>query len=330
MIARCLLGCLLAATSAVAAQVIEAPRRPIALTLTEVAHTDPDLEDLQFPFFVQADSIAIYVYDVGRTALLAYDYQGKPLWSFGRKGSGPGEFRSVWDFKQGRDGKLYLYDSGTLRMTVVDQKGNLVRTHQIESLLDRFLPLKDGSYLGHSEFVNPFLLRFAPDGKRMGAIPVPPELRGRDPIQSQIRTAVGRTEVEIVASTVTDRFYLVDSLGRRVRSFRGIDTLEYPSSIQSKIRISADSTEPGYRPGIGTLYTTRSIAVDPAYIYILMGSATKAPYRMVDRYSLTDGRYSGSFLLPDKSLAFEFRGDYAITIQHDPAPQVRIWRIKRP
>jgi hypothetical protein len=51
---------------------------------------------------------------------------------------------------------------------------------------------------------------------------------------------------------------------------------------------------------------------------------------MVDHYHLADGRYSGSFLLPETAVAFDLRGDYAFTIQHDPAPQIRIWRIKRP
>src|SRR5688500_389809 len=39
----------------------------------------------------------LYVFDSGDRRLKAFDDRGKPLWTFGRAGQGPGEFENVVD-----------------------------------------------------------------------------------------------------------------------------------------------------------------------------------------------------------------------------------------
>jgi hypothetical protein len=52
---------------------------------------------LLLPRLIAAGDGSVYVYDVGRHELVAFDVSGAQRWRFGREGAGPGEFRNPID-----------------------------------------------------------------------------------------------------------------------------------------------------------------------------------------------------------------------------------------
>lgn len=76
----------------------------------------------------------IYLVDVGGVSSQQHRVRvvdaasGKHLFDFGKRGSGPGEFNFPRDLVVGKDGRLYIVDSGNFRVQVFDRNGTFVRS----------------------------------------------------------------------------------------------------------------------------------------------------------------------------------------------------------
>lgn len=76
----------------------------------------------------------LYVIDVGGVKsdlhrVRVFDpVSGKHLFDFGTRGGGPGEFNFPYDITLGKEGNLYLLDTGNFRVQVFDRDGKFLRT----------------------------------------------------------------------------------------------------------------------------------------------------------------------------------------------------------
>ena len=76
----------------------------------------------------------IYVVDVGGVRSTEHRIRvfnpvnGAHLFDFGTRGSGPGEFNFPYDLAVGKDGKLYVVDTGNFRIQVFDAEGKFLST----------------------------------------------------------------------------------------------------------------------------------------------------------------------------------------------------------
>jgi hypothetical protein len=75
----------------------------------------------------------IYVLDEGAYTVYLFDAQGRPRKRFGRKGQGPGEFRSPDCLKKMSDGAIEIVDSASRKLFKFSRDGMLLRE---ESLVD--------------------------------------------------------------------------------------------------------------------------------------------------------------------------------------------------
>ena len=67
----------------------------------------------------------IYVVDTQRNQVSVFNFEGKPLFQFGKPGSGKGEFRQPYGIALNSRRKwIYLVDSGNSRVQVFDYEGN--------------------------------------------------------------------------------------------------------------------------------------------------------------------------------------------------------------
>ncbi|HEX6053687.1 MAG TPA: 6-bladed beta-propeller [Gemmatimonadaceae bacterium] len=71
---------------------------------------------------------SIYVFDRQVPALRKYDASGKYVRTFGRKGSGPGEYLNTGGLAVLRDGRVLLWDTGNWRINVYSPDGNVLPT----------------------------------------------------------------------------------------------------------------------------------------------------------------------------------------------------------
>ncbi len=73
----------------------------------------------------------IYAIDVGDSdhRVRVFDsIDGRHLFDFGARGHGPGEFNIPYDLAVGKDGRLYVVDSGNFRVQIFDHKGRYLRS----------------------------------------------------------------------------------------------------------------------------------------------------------------------------------------------------------
>jgi len=69
---------------------------------------------------------SLYVFDRQVPAIRHYDPQGKFLRTIGRRGEGPGEYRSASGLATMPDGRLLLWDTGNWRINVYSSKGDVL------------------------------------------------------------------------------------------------------------------------------------------------------------------------------------------------------------
>lgn len=92
-------------------------------------------EEYQFSRIVGVERLAdgrIVVADQRAAQLRFYDAEGRFLDAYGRPGSGPGEFRSMWWASAYRGDSLAVWDGGARRLTVIDPATRQGRTQTIE------------------------------------------------------------------------------------------------------------------------------------------------------------------------------------------------------
>lgn len=76
----------------------------------------------------------VYLVDIGGVASQQHRVRvvdassGEPLFDFGKRGKDPGDFNFPRDLVVGKDGRLYIVDSGNFRVQVFDRDGKFMKT----------------------------------------------------------------------------------------------------------------------------------------------------------------------------------------------------------
>jgi len=76
---------------------------------------------------------SLVIAHAGEQEVLWFDQEGRLVRRFGRRGSGPGEFRDLNSILATRDDTVLAYDGRLSRLTVLSGSGELVRTHRLPS-----------------------------------------------------------------------------------------------------------------------------------------------------------------------------------------------------
>jgi len=115
-------------------------------------------------------------------------------------------------------------------------------------------------------------------------------------------------------------FLLWSPLDRRPVTVHGVEPLSFPTVLawsvggNQRVRIPPDATR-------GVLSTV----VGDSLIYILFSGTTKYKGRLIDTYLLKNGRYAGSYLLPEPVITISRLGGKFVTTTTRPAANVQIW-----
>ena len=101
---------------------------------------EPDDTTLLLPGFMDVQNGHLLVYDYGDARLKVFDPDGTWLWSFGRFGDGPGEFRNPSDVMIGANGLVWVLDQGAGRITRISPSGELFDIITLGASAWRLLP----------------------------------------------------------------------------------------------------------------------------------------------------------------------------------------------
>lgn len=288
-------------------------------TKTVVVKGELDSELLRPELMVARDS-TFYVYDYGDQSVKAFSERGLLLWRFGRGGRGPGEFVNPTDLQVDGEGRVWLCDPATSRITVVSTSGRLVRTIQTETPIERLVSLGEGRFLGfvHSG-PKPKFTRYDSLGGILGSVPHPSWMDTIPSLVSELRmTAAPGNNTVIVGSYYSGRIMKLQSGAARFQEITTVETYQFPKPITyapSK-QMTVRRLPPDARP------TIRSISADAEFSYALIFGGDERRGRIIDRYKLSDGSYSGSWLLPERISAISVtkRGIAALVV--DPLPSL--------
>lgn len=279
---------------------------------------------------------SLYVYDYQDHVLRAFTLAGKPKWRFGKDGMRAGEFHVVTTLDVDSRGRAWASDPVVGRVTIVSPNGQLVRAMEDLEYLWRIVPRADGSFWGWVQARQPDgtlrgeVRQYDSTGAHFTRVSISPEL---DTVNSLTGTAwlcAAPGDGLVITYFWSDRFAFVDGKTRAVRSYRGVERREFPSlgsrptsmTVGGKAvtRIMIDSAAK-----LGGL----SASVDGDRLYVLFGTGPRSEAgarRTVDTYRISDGRYLGSYLLPEDAMLLRVHNGVFVASITTPVPAVRFYK----
>jgi hypothetical protein len=173
---------------------------------------------------------SIYVLDRQVPAIRHYDAQGKFSRNIGRRGQGPGEFRSMSGIAIARDGHLLLWDTGNWRINVYSptgdilpqittpsgSSGNSMATYSRALMVDTAGRLITRKVVFSRDMMHSTLwLRFTPDGALIDTIAAPPS-----PYEvAKVSATSGRFSTSNEVPFAPRRFVAMSPLGSMIAGF---------------------------------------------------------------------------------------------------------------
>jgi hypothetical protein len=272
---------------------------------------------------IVADSTGLYVADFTPGRILHFCHDGRLLWSVGRKGGGPGEFREPRVMELDGDGRLWVLDSGNRRIVKIGHDGTILERIRLEDVdPEKIIPLPHGEAMIRTRAGLPFA-HLDSTGHVLDESPLPwPDLAAMNRMATQTVTAVDpATGQWFAAFSIGDGF--VPFSGARWSGYRGqyVEAVPFPE-IKVTRTTSGNRTVTNTGFGERPTFAARSATVSPERLYLLFDGATDRAGRLVDSYDRTDGHYVESYVLPDKAQYIAWYSGGLYVYRDDPYPQV--------
>lgn len=306
-------------SSAASAQTAAAPRRSVAGAV-RVISLDEGLGDLGYVTVMAADASHIVVFDQGEGKVRMFDRAGRPLWSTGRIGSAPGEFRAVTAIRLGADSAVYVSDNGLRRVTVLSRDGRLRSTRPMAQNVFRELPVRGDTTVAMVTF-DSTLVRFV-GKRRIGALRMPATLRFLDTLTGARESAVAVTPNGALAML----FIFSGTLGYvapgsgTVVATAGVDPRPWPRETVTPMperngrRAFLRGLPPSARPAMISLAATDSLAV------ALTWAPADSVGRFLDIYALPSLDYRCSLSVPAALREIALSGRRIVGRVDEPEP----------
>jgi hypothetical protein len=269
------------------------------------------------PYLMQMSRSHLYVHDYGDHRLKAFDANtGAWVWSFGRAGSGPGEFRNPTQIALGSDAaEAWVVDGGNRRITVI-REGTVVRELPLGALelLPRLVRLSDRTLTVLSSDADRLWAEFDSAGLAIDWGPFPlPGFSEADPHARQSLVAVsGDGEYWAVAFVYTHSFAVyrgttLQCIGRAPAG-AGIEQVVDPRSA------------PAWIAGVAFL---ESALLTAGRDLVNEGR------HVIDIYDPADCRYRRSIRIPEPLRGFTGAGARFAVASQDPAPRITVYALPR-
>lgn len=275
--------------------------------------------------------------DWGDFKIRAFTSDGEPLWTTGSGGQGPGEFLGFWDVEYDSDGNLLVLDRRNRRLTLLDPAGSVVNMTPLpEERMAEILPShwRPGhvALLPHDQSAA-WWLAVSPEGQVHPQRGPMPARRFPSPLITEAFAAPLPDGGAALVFRWSSQVIIFDTRGAVRATFDGIEPIPFPAVVSYTPDRNAFR---GFRIGRvrridpAAVPAARSVAAHAGRIFILFGGATDRAGRIVDTYTVSDGSYLGSYLLPSpvQSIAILSDGRLA-TLDTSFIPTVSLWSLRR-
>lgn len=276
---------------------------------------EPDDTTLLLPGFMVFQNGRLLVYDYGDARLKVFDPDGAWLWSFGRFGDGPGEFRNPTDAMIGTDGLVWVLDEDASRITRVSPDGELFDVIvSLDAPAWRLLPIGDQALVFQSNASDAFYQKVSLSGGVGESMAYPTQqLRDADP---SLRF------VEVAASSMGD-WAAAFSMADFFLSYRD-DELQ----CTGLLTVGAPITR-RWAPADNNFESLIGVGWQGAELEVYSRAPPDSTQVFIDRYG-TDCEYKASTLLSVPGLAASVvpGDDSYFILSRDPVPAV--YKARRP
>jgi len=241
----------------------------------------------------------VYVADIVHARLHYVDAAGKLVWSYGRRGQGPGELLEVRVLDVDAHGNAVIIDNLNRRIVTVGRDGNLIRERPLAREVGHasaVAVLATGN-LAVAHMSGPWALLSA-DGDLLEAIEPPWEGFADKPFLELVGRAIAvRGTDRWVYSFDTAGEWIVFDGAEVVGRYPHIEPLPFSGTLVTETPTGGVMTSYDGSP----THTTLDLAVREDTLFVLFHGATEHRGRVVDRYDVNSGDYLGSVLLPGRA-----------------------------
>jgi hypothetical protein len=256
-------------------------------------------------------------------SIKAFARDGKLLWSFGRKGKGPGELINPADLAVDGLGRLWIADPMQPRITLVSQDGKLLRSIQQKGPMFRLEPA-DTQHYWLWRPLRPFLSVADLSTDSVIDAEAPEEVRSAEQFVRDLYLL--RTDADHVLAVFrwSSAVFEVDRKGKTTQRFELINRGKFPGMATRDIK-----TRGGLITRVGpdpkAIEVAHGATVCDGVVAVLPGGDEDG-LKAVDLYELRSMKYVGSRRLPEEVIQVDCSGGDLVGLVADPAPAVRIWR----
>jgi len=302
------------------------PRRYLAPALREVAHIGGDSArdtTLLEPYLMAARYDRAFLFEADQQ-IVCFDAAGRRLWTQGKAGGGPGEYRNVRDFKLGPDGNLWILDPGAARVTRVDTLGRYLDSRPMRTVShsEALVPLRDGRVALFPPRAEHDIALLDGAGEPAGFDSIPwDSYRRIEYISRAHHTAVDPVSGRwVFGFAYGNGWFGFDSTGGSERRFY-VEPTRFPAVVQKvtdggrTIETRLSRTDPS---AVG-------LALQGDTLFVLFGGQGRELGRNLDLYDLASGNYLGSYLLPIKSDEIAVAGNRIFVLTTESAPRVAVF-----
>lgn len=281
---------------------------------------------LMNPRLLSAGLEGVSVWDEGRRSIVRISPQGTHLWSFGRSGRGPGEYRSVQSIAHLPDGGVATLDRANRRLSVIDRYGKMVAETSWGSWHSfSVAAMPTGGLVVVTDSPDfPFLL-VDDAGVVLDSLAFPWESYRDLPMMARQGIAVGVSSGWVFGFIAGNGWWHFRGKGDDTAlAFPYAEHTKFPATVTSITR----STEGGQLRQVLTTRLARPVSsakglgVRGDTLFVHFNGRTDHRRRVLDLFDTTDGTYYGSIRLPRRADRVAIAPDGVYTLHADPFPVI--------
>lgn len=281
------------------------------------------------PSRLSAGAEGVTLWDGGRNAVIRISAQGEALWTFGRQGGGPGEFRTVRGIAQLPGGGVAVVDNVNERLTLVDRDGRLAGETNLSGMApESVASLDDGSLVMLTRLAEPAFLVADVNGAVVDSVDFASRPYLDLSLMARQGRVVGTGSGWVFGFTAGNGWWRIGG-DRAAEGFPYAEHADFPGLVTTVGEAVVDGRVATVRStrAAERVSTAMGFGVRGDTLFVHYYGETEYRGYLLDLFSLAEGFYIGSALLPEWARAVAIGPDAIYTLRSDPFPVLTAYRM---
>ena len=281
------------------------------------------------PYWLSAGAEGVTLWDGGRNAVIRISAEGEVLWTFGREGGGPGEFRTVRGIAQLPGGRAAVVDNVNERLTIIDRDGRLASETNLSGIApESVASLNDGSLVMLTRLDDPAFLLSDENGTVVDSMDFPSPAYPALTLIARQGRVVGAGEEWAFGFTVGNGWWRMGG-NRAAEGFPYAEHADFPGLVTTVREAVVDGRVATVRStqAAERVSTALDFGVRGDTLFVHYYGETEYRGYLLDLFSLAEGSYFGSVLLPERARYVAMGPDAIYTLRSDPFPVLTAYRM---